>query len=127
MLGVGVLPNYSLRFTYRSLKDGMGRADIVEEGGKVEGKVFEIPLRTLKEYLYRREGVPTAYRPTFITIDINGSKAQVLTFVVTSKTSETAPPDWYEEEILRGADRLLTNDYVSKIKAHMNSLKNENK
>jgi gamma-glutamylcyclotransferase (GGCT)/AIG2-like uncharacterized protein YtfP len=123
MLGVGVLPNYSLRFTYQSLRDAMGRADIVEEGGKVEGKVYDIPIQALKEYLYRREGVPNAYRPTFITVDLNGSKVEALTFVVTTKNAEIAPPEWYEEEILRGAEGFVSMEYLNKVRRHINSLK----
>ncbi|MGG1401584.1 gamma-glutamylcyclotransferase [Bacillus salipaludis] len=122
MLGVGVLPNYTFRFTRKSSIDGMGRADIVEEGGRVEGKVYEIPVKALKGYLYNREGAPQAYRPTFVTIELNGKKVQALTFVVVNKKIETAPPDWYQEEILRGANGFLSIDYISNIKSHINSL-----
>jgi gamma-glutamylcyclotransferase (GGCT)/AIG2-like uncharacterized protein YtfP/cation transport regulator ChaC len=126
MLGVGVLTNYTLRFTRKSTEDGRGRADIVEEGGGVEGKVYEIPVKALKEYLYGREGAPKAYRPTFVMIEVNGKKVQALTFVVTYKREESAPPKWYEEEILRGANGYLTIDYTSKLKSHINSLKKSN-
>ncbi len=125
ILGVGVLTNYTLRFTQRSLADGMGRADIVEEGGRVEGKVYEIPVSCLSEYLYRREGVPNAYRPTFVTVELNGKPVQALTFVVTNKAAEVAPPAWYEEEILRGANGFLSADYILEIHQHLNSLKNK--
>lgn len=123
VLGVGVLQNYTLRFTRRSLSDGMGRADIVEEGGKVDGKVYNLPIKALKEYLYGREGAPSVYRPTFVTIDLNGKEVHALTFVVTKKGEETAPPHWYEEEILRGARGYLSQDYITELKNHMNSLK----
>lgn len=123
MIGVGILPNYTLRFTRRSSMDGMGRADIVEEGGRVEGKVNQIPVKVLKDYLYYREGAPKAYRPTFVTVELNGEKVQALTFVVVNKKAETAPPDRYEEEILRGANGFLSAAYISTIKSHMNSLK----
>lgn len=123
ILGLGVLPNYSLRFTQKSSLDGMGRADIAEEGGIVEGKVYEIPVKVLKEYLYGREGAPNAYRPTFVTVDVNGKNVQALTFVVVKKQAETAPPDVYAEEILRGANGFLSADYISKLKSHINSLK----
>ena len=126
MLGVGVLTNYTLRFTRKSTEDGMGRADIVEEGGVVEGKVYEIPVKSLKEYLYGREGAPKAYRPTFVMIEVNGKKVQALTFVVTNKQEEIAPPQEYVEEILRGAKGYLTVDYISKLKSHMNALKKSN-
>jgi gamma-glutamylcyclotransferase (GGCT)/AIG2-like uncharacterized protein YtfP len=124
MLGVGLLMNYTLRFTRKSTKDGMGRADIVEEGGRVEGKVYKIPVKALDDYLYFREGAPQAYRPTFVTIELNGKKVQALTFVVTNKKEEIAPPEEYQEEILRGAKGYLSADYISKITCHMNAIKN---
>lgn len=123
VLGVGVLPNYTLRFTRKSSMDGMGRADIVQEGGMIEGKVYNLPIKALKEYLYGREGAPKVYRPTFVTIELNGKEVQALTFVVTNKGAETAPPQWYEDEILRGAKGYLSQDYVTELKSHMNSLK----
>jgi gamma-glutamylcyclotransferase (GGCT)/AIG2-like uncharacterized protein YtfP len=126
MLGVGILTNYTLRFTRKSSEDGMSRADIVEEGGRVEGKVYEIPVKALKEYLYGREGAPKAYRPTFVSIELNGKQVQALTFVVTNKMEESAPPQWYQEEILRGANGYLSLDYILKITNHMNSLKISN-
>ena len=122
MVGVGVVTNYKLRFTRRSFIDGMGRADIVEEGGRVEGKVYEIPVKALKEYLYQREGAPKAYRPTFVTLELNCKMVQALTFVVVNKQAETAPPDWYEEEIYRGANGFLSADYITTIKSHIHSL-----
>ncbi|MCM3569313.1 gamma-glutamylcyclotransferase [Neobacillus mesonae] len=124
MLGVGVLDNYTLRFTRKSKEDGMGRADIVEEGGRVEGKVYKIPIEALKNYLYQREGAPTAYRATFVTIKLHGKDIQALTFTVKDKEEETAPSAKYEEEILRGADGYLSADYISKLKTHINFLKN---
>jgi gamma-glutamylcyclotransferase (GGCT)/AIG2-like uncharacterized protein YtfP len=123
MVGVGVLDNYSLRFTRKSTVDGMGRADIVEEGGQVEGKAYEIPVEALKNYLYQREGAPFAYRATFVTIKLNGKDTQAITFTVKNKNEETAPPADYEEEILRGAKGYLSEDYILKLKAHMDGLK----
>ncbi|WP_338472553.1 gamma-glutamylcyclotransferase [Niallia sp. XMNu-256] len=123
VIGVGLLTNYSLRFTYCSKIDGMGRADIVEEGGHVEGKVYEIPIHALEDYLYIREGVPYAYRPTFVTVELNGKKVEVLTFVVAQKAEETPPPDWYAEEILRGASGYLTEDYIARLTEHIHFLK----
>lgn len=124
MIGVGELTNYTLRFTRKSSIDRMGRADIVEEGGRVEGKVYRIPIKALKEYLYAREGAPKAYRFTFVSIELNGKKVLAVTFVVTNKNGETAPPTWYEEEILRGANGFLTEEYMSNIQSHINALRN---
>jgi hypothetical protein len=59
-------------------------------------------------------------------IEVNGKKVQALTFVVTNKKEESAPPVWYEEEILRGANGYLTADYISKIITNINSLKKSN-
>ncbi|WP_331713711.1 gamma-glutamylcyclotransferase family protein [Lentibacillus sp. JNUCC-1] len=58
VLGQGVLKGYTLRFT-RKQHDG-GRADIVEEGGVVEGKVYRVTPEVLP-YLYKREGFMRAY------------------------------------------------------------------
>ncbi|WP_180271463.1 gamma-glutamylcyclotransferase [Fredinandcohnia onubensis] len=125
MVGVGVLDSYSLRFTRKSTVDGMGRADIVEEGGQVEGKAYEIPVEALKNYLYQREGAPFAYRATFVTIKLNGNDTQAITFTVKNKNEEMAPPADYEKEILRGAKGYLSEDYILKLKAHMDGLKNQ--
>ncbi|MBO0960063.1 gamma-glutamylcyclotransferase [Neobacillus sp. MM2021_6] len=91
VIGCGVLDGYSLKFTRRS-HDG-GRADIVEEPGTVEGKVYEISPKALP-YLYGREGVNAGcYRPTLIGITVNGRPLKnVLTFVVVDKEPEIAPP-----------------------------------
>jgi len=124
--GVGILNNYTLRFTHKAWYDGMGRADIVEEGGIVEGKVYEISMKALKEYLYAREGAPNVYRPTVVTIELNGKKVEALTFVVVNKKPETAPPDWYEAEILRGARGFLSDCYITNLQRHINSLKQSN-
>ncbi|WP_456275103.1 gamma-glutamylcyclotransferase [Bacillus sp. AK128] len=110
--GRGVLAGYSLRFTKHS-NDG-GRADLVEEGGVVEGKVYEIPIEAIFNYLFDREGVNfQTYRPTFVTIETDGNILQnVLTFVVVQKKAELAPPLHYEKEIIRGANGLLSEEYV---------------
>lgn len=121
LIGCGILDGYQLRFT-RRLDDG-GRADIVEEGGLVEGKIYEIPPEAL-DYLYRREGVNAgSYRPTLVDLTVNdGRLVNVLTFVVVDKEAETAPPDHYAEEILRGGSGCLSEAYLEKIKSHINDL-----
>lgn len=123
-LGRGVLEGYQLRYTRRS-HDG-GRADIVEEGGTVEGKVYEIPPEALR-YLYRREGVNAGiYRPTLVDLTVAGGLLEnVLTFVVVDKEEETAPTDHYAEEIIRGGTGCLSEAYLKKIKSQMDELKKE--
>jgi gamma-glutamylcyclotransferase (GGCT)/AIG2-like uncharacterized protein YtfP len=115
IIGAGVLYGYELRFT-RKVQDG-GRADIVEEGGKVEGVVYEVPPEALS-YLYRREGVKyKSYRPAFVDVTVDGTLMKnVLTFVVVDKEKETAPPKEYAEEIIRGASKFLSASYVKKLK-----------
>jgi cation transport regulator ChaC len=121
LAGVAELEGYTLRFA-KKLPDG-GRADIVEEGGVVEGKVYEIPYECL-EYLYRREGVHTRlYRPALIDVKMDGQTVQdVLTFIVVSKDSETAPPDHYLEEIIRGGTGFLSDSYLAELTEHVKTL-----
>ncbi|PLT35135.1 gamma-glutamylcyclotransferase [Bacillus sp. V5-8f] len=113
--GCGTLRGYSLRFTKKSY-DG-GRADIVEEGGVVEGKVYEVSQEGL-DYLYMREGVGLdIYRPALVDIEINGNTVEnVVTFIVVDKDEETAPPVHYLEEILRGGSGLLSDAYMQELK-----------
>jgi gamma-glutamylcyclotransferase (GGCT)/AIG2-like uncharacterized protein YtfP/cation transport regulator ChaC len=119
--GTGVLNGYTLRYTV-TMPDG-GRADIVEEGGVVEGKVYEIPTDCVP-YLYRREGVGSRlYRPTFVDLFINGRLYKdVLTFTVVNKEAETAPPEHYSDEIIRGGTGFLSEAYLEKLKNHINIL-----
>ncbi|CAG9620361.1 gamma-glutamylcyclotransferase [Sutcliffiella rhizosphaerae] len=125
IVGVGVLDNYSLKFTRKSPTDNLGRADIVEDGnGAVEGKVYEIPVSVVEKYLYVREGVPFAYRPTFVSISMNGQHIVALTFVVKNKDPETPPPIEYEVEIFRGAEGFLSEDYLQKVKKQIDVLRN---
>ncbi|MBM7662123.1 gamma-glutamylcyclotransferase (GGCT)/AIG2-like uncharacterized protein YtfP [Bacillus mesophilus] len=115
VIGRGILKGYTLRFTKHS-SDG-GRADLVEDGGVVEGKLYEIPVEAVTDYLFDREGVSyQTYRPTFITVEVNGREvSNVLTFVVIEKKEELAPPKHYEDEIFRGAKGFLSDEYVESI------------
>ncbi|GAB7386973.1 gamma-glutamylcyclotransferase [Bacillaceae bacterium] len=115
VVGRGVLRGYSLCFTQKAA-DG-GRADIVEVGGYVEGKVYRI-RRDALEYLFQREGVyAQVYRPTFVDVEVNGRKeTDVLTFTVRDKQEETAPPEWYAREILRGAKGTVSEAYLRRLK-----------
>jgi gamma-glutamylcyclotransferase (GGCT)/AIG2-like uncharacterized protein YtfP len=113
--GRGVLEGYQLRFAIY-VHDG-GRADIVEEGGTVEGKVYVVTKECL-EYLYKREGVEARwYRPAVVDVDVNGTSTKnVLTFLVVGKEAEKAPPAHYFREIVRGGSGVLSNAYLEKIK-----------
>ncbi|MCM3764403.1 gamma-glutamylcyclotransferase [Neobacillus niacini] len=121
VVGCGVLDGYTLRFT-KWMADG-GRADIVEEGGVVEGKVYDVPRECLT-YLYRREGVRSKlYRPALVDVSVNGETLKnVLTFIVVEKDPETAPPDHYHEEIVRGGTGFLSDAYMAGLKKHVETL-----
>ncbi len=108
ILGKGKLKGYCLRYTHHSSADGMGRADMVEREGLVEGKVYQIQQEAL-QYLFQREGVHcNAYRPAMIDLEIDGEQVKdVLTFFVVNKKEEVAPPNHYALEILRGGQGYL--------------------
>jgi gamma-glutamylcyclotransferase (GGCT)/AIG2-like uncharacterized protein YtfP len=113
--GCGNAHGFSLAYTRKST-DG-GRADMLEANNSVEGKVYEITKEGLS-YLYRREGVlANIYRPAFIDIEMNGKTyINVLTFLVIDKSEETAPPEHYAREILRGAKGFVSDPYFAKLK-----------
>ncbi|QKG83542.1 gamma-glutamylcyclotransferase [Kroppenstedtia pulmonis] len=119
LVGRGVLQGYSLRYTL-ALPDG-GRADIVEDGrGVVEGKVYRINQSAL-HYLYKREGVEQGqYRPAWIRLEVEGQKMDnVLTFIVTDKHPETAPPIHYAKEILRGGKQTVSHRYYQQLRKEL--------
>jgi gamma-glutamylcyclotransferase (GGCT)/AIG2-like uncharacterized protein YtfP/cation transport regulator ChaC len=128
VIGRGLLLGYSFRFT-RKAHDG-GRADIVECKnslvGKVEGKVYRICHDAL-DYLHVREGVVNGiYRPTFVDLVVdNEIKRDVLTFVVIDKQEETKPPQWYVEELLRGAKECGSDSYYKWLERYVNDGWNE--
>jgi gamma-glutamylcyclotransferase (GGCT)/AIG2-like uncharacterized protein YtfP len=121
VIGRGTLDGYTLRFT-RKAADG-GRADIVEEGDAVEGKVYQISPECLP-YLCKREGVASGcYRPTFVDLTLNGELVRnVLTFTVVNKDTETAPPVHYLDEILRGASSFLNEEYLVNLNNHVKAI-----
>lgn len=123
ILGRGKLKGFSLRYT-RQTVDG-GKADIVEVGGLVEGKVYRIGYDALK-YLLVREGVnKRAYRPALVELEIDGQKKlDVLTFIVVEKRKETLPSRKYFREILRGAQGTVSKEYLKKLMDHYQILKN---
>jgi len=124
VVGRGVLKGYDLSFTHRSNVDGLGRADMLEKGGVVEGKVYCISRAAL-DYLYVREGVAQrVYRPTFVDVEVEGRVIRdVLTFVVVNKTEETPPSDEYAEELIRGAQTVVSSEYYQQLVEKIGRLK----
>jgi gamma-glutamylcyclotransferase (GGCT)/AIG2-like uncharacterized protein YtfP len=119
VVGCGVARNYSLAYSRKSV-DG-GRADLIESDQWVEGKVYQIKAETLR-YLFKREGVNlNIYRPAFIDVEINGvTHYHVLTFLVIDKSEETAPPECYAAEILRGAKGFVSQAYYNRLLDDLN-------
>jgi len=111
IIGRGVIEGYSLKFT-RKASDG-GKADMVEIGGVVEGKVYRVGHKAL-EYLLEREGALNyIYRPAFIDIRVGDKVVKdVLTFlVIDNAKEEVAPPEKYLEEIRRGGKTVWSVEF----------------
>lgn len=113
VVGRGVLEGFHLQFTHPS-SDG-GKADIVETGGIVEGKLYRIPTEILEDYLYWREGVGLhIYRPVVVPVrQPDGTFVAAVTFVVVHKEEETPPSIIYQIEILRGAKSIVSERYYA--------------
>ncbi|PFA70705.1 gamma-glutamylcyclotransferase [Bacillus sp. AFS015802] len=117
-LGAGVLKGYTMKYLFQ-VHDG-GRGDIMEDGGTMEGVVYDIPKEAV-EYLFTREGVtPGWYRAAFIDVVIGGKPYKdVLTFIVKGKYDETCPPDHYAREILRGSRPHVSRSYHEKLQKQL--------
>ncbi|NGM85612.1 gamma-glutamylcyclotransferase [Paenibacillus sp. 7124] len=113
--GRGAADGFNLQFTYRA-KDG-GRADLVEDGGRTEGKLYRIPTECLDKYLYLREGVNSGmYRPAVLSLQCeDGSVQDAVTFLVVDKNPEMSPPGHYMREILRGARPIVSSEYYGEL------------
>lgn len=114
VVGACELDGYSMKYLF-SVSDG-GRADIIEDGGKTEGILYEVPFDGI-EYLFEREGYYTGwYRATFVDVRIKETIfPNVLTFHVYDKKDEQAPPAHYATEILRGAKGRVSSRYYQKL------------
>jgi gamma-glutamylcyclotransferase (GGCT)/AIG2-like uncharacterized protein YtfP/cation transport regulator ChaC len=122
VIGSGRLQGYGFRFS-RSSKDG-GKADLIVENSEfVEGIIYEVPIEAV-DYLYEREGVYVeAYRPVIVSVYMNdGRNVDVLTFIGITKSKESKPTDVYADEILTGADKLLSTSYVEGLRRRINLL-----
>lgn len=117
-LGRGVVSGYELRYTL-PYPDG-GRADLVEERGAIaEGVVYRIGARGL-DYLFWREGVNEGtYRPAIVPVEMADGVYDALTFLVIDKKEETAPPEHYAREILRGAYGTVSDSYYQRLRRHL--------
>ncbi|MGR3764609.1 gamma-glutamylcyclotransferase [Rossellomorea sp. NS-SX7] len=117
-LGAGTLKGYTMRYLFK-VDDG-GRGDIIEDGGSMEGVVYDVPQEAV-EYLFTREGVaPGWYRAAFVDVTIGGDMyTDVLTFIVKTKFDEVLPPEHYAREILRGSLPHVSAAYHSKLQQQL--------
>jgi len=110
LIGQGSLEGYSLLFVAKT--PAFHASDIVEVGGTVEGKVYEVPREAL-DYLWEREGVRIQfYRPAIVHVMVNGESLACLTFTVINKSEEGPPSHLYGTEILRGGKACLSEGYL---------------
>jgi gamma-glutamylcyclotransferase (GGCT)/AIG2-like uncharacterized protein YtfP/cation transport regulator ChaC len=117
-LGAGHLKGYTMKYNF-VVHDG-GRGDIVEDGGEMEGVVYNVPKEAV-DYLFKREGVvPGWYRAAFVDVKIGEAlHKDVLTFIVIGKKAETCPPLHYAREILRGSLPYVSGKYHKKLKEQL--------
>jgi cation transport regulator ChaC len=112
-VGAGRVYSMKLAFTRYSHHRGGGVADIIpaEPGDKmqyVEGTVFHVPHFINLDI---REGHPTIYRRTPISVRVGREWIQCYTYTVVDKHhDEIDPSDKYIDLILDGA-RLLSDEY----------------
>jgi gamma-glutamylcyclotransferase (GGCT)/AIG2-like uncharacterized protein YtfP/cation transport regulator ChaC len=122
VIGAAILENYSMKYLYTA-SDG-GRGDIIEDGGITEGILYETPFEAVN-YLFKREGYLIGmYRATIVDVQINDKVYKnVLTFHVYDKQVETAPPEHYATEILRGSRNRVSDAYYKKLVKQLRELK----
>lgn len=114
-LGRGHLDGFSLKFAMKGPHGGA--ADIIEDGGEVEGVIYKVD-RAAIDYLFVREGVEAGwYRPAVISVfDSHGDELPfVLTFIVINKADESMPSQLYATEILRGGQQTLSKGYLLRL------------
>lgn len=77
--------------------------------------MYRITPECLVNYLYVREGVAEGlYRPAVVPVQLTDRTTHAaVTFVVVNKQAETAPPVYYMEEILRGAQPVVSPAYYA--------------
>ncbi|WP_067730340.1 gamma-glutamylcyclotransferase [Oceanobacillus damuensis] len=122
IIGSGRLDGYGFRFS-RSTKDG-GKADLIVSPDEfVEGVIYRLPMEGV-DYLYEREGVYVeAYRPLIETVStVDGTDIDVLTFIGIAKSDETKPTEVYADEILTGAEKLLSGSYIEGLRKRIGHL-----
>jgi gamma-glutamylcyclotransferase (GGCT)/AIG2-like uncharacterized protein YtfP/cation transport regulator ChaC len=125
IVGPALLKGYSMKYLLER-PDG-GRGDIIEDGGRTEGILYELPYEAVA-YLFKREGFHGGlYRPVFLDIESEGRiYNNVLSFHVYNKREELAPPAHYAKEILRGAKGRLSEEYLKKLEGNIAALRSKN-
>jgi len=114
VVGVALLPKYSLKFNKKS-KDGSGKANIVyDQKSEVEGIIFEMTDEQLKvlddeEVGYHREN---------IAVNLQKQSTQVITYIadINNLCDGLFPTEKYLGRIKKGArDFKLSRSYQEKL------------
>jgi cation transport regulator ChaC len=113
-LGLGLLPDYDLRFQKRS-DDGSSKCTIVPCAGRqVFGVVFDVASAE-KAQLDQAEGLGDGYAEEYLMVSREGGPLRVLTYVAQSDhiKPDLAPYTWYRDIVVAGArDHRLPETYV---------------
>lgn len=114
--GVGILNDYRLAFTRRSIKWGGGVLDIIKSPGDyVLGVVYEVPEQAITE-IDKREGAPCFYeRMDDIKVEFGFEDIEVFTYTVAEKEmSEVKPTDDYFDVVYKGMIHRFPWEYINK-------------
>ncbi len=126
VVGHATLKGYRLGFFRRSRLRNCGVLDIVKDPrSKVEGVLYQLPLRLSNQLDEREEG----YQHEMIEVSCEGHHyTNVRTYTVIEKlTEEHAPNDWYFNVVLRGAVTCgLPEQYCWQLFSHMHQLQQRN-
>ena len=119
-MGLGRLPEHSLRFHKVSQRDGSGKCDAYFTSAKddeVIGVLFEISSPSDKRTLDSCEGLGHGYDEKIVEIQMfDGRGVQAFTYYATLIDSSLRPFHWYKEHVLRGAkENQFPNEYLANI------------
>ncbi|CAM3727991.1 gamma-glutamylcyclotransferase [Alkalicoccus chagannorensis] len=114
-----VLQGWQLSYDFER-SDGH-RANLRESATAMEGVLYKVAPEGI-DYLFQREGVPYGhYRPAAVVVETDSGRHLALTFIVRYPAEEKAPPGHYAAEVLRGAEKYLSNAYVQRMYDHLRS------
>lgn len=120
-VGVARLDNHRLAFTRRSVRTGMGVADVIFDPGQtVWGVLYELDREGLRA-LDRKEGNGWAYERQHRRVQLlaDGSEHDAITYTVLHKEAQEVPPSRaYLERLITAARRRgLPEPYIATLTA----------